>query len=505
MVTAEVGLVLEFGARLRLLMLAQVAAVLPTRQNDLIRLQMDAVGEIDFDEGTASLDATLYDSRLLKKYVLTGDMALRMKWKGNPNFALSVGGLHPAYNAPGGFPKLERIAINLSVGDNPRIRCESYFALTSNTVQFGARAELYASAAGFSIHGEIGYDVLIQFDPFSFLAEFHAQLQLKRGSTNLFKVKLEGSLAGPRPLHLKGKATFEILWWDVTIRIDKVLVEGAKPPLPAPIEVMPRLREALGQEGNWESRLPAGQRNLVTLRQVGGGANEVKLHPLGRLRVKQQVVPLNVEIGKFGQAAAAGEKKFTITSVTVGVNNEEAERDTLKEFFAPGEYFEMSDAEKLSRPSFESMAAGVEFGSMGFGIPEVMTDRLEVGAIDYETLIYDKKANRVREMGEGETKPVYRLRVEMLDKQARYGAAGSSVLRRAGEARYRGKRVGKHRVEKEGWSIVSEEDLRVKEVTGVEGPGSYSEAEQALERLRELNPAQAVGLKILRLSELAAS
>ncbi|MCM3873331.1 MAG: hypothetical protein ND895_21835, partial [Pyrinomonadaceae bacterium] len=251
LITAELAVVLEFGKRLRLLVLAQIAAILPKRENDLVRLQLDAVGVIDFDQGTAALDASLYDSRLLKKFALTGDMAMRLKWEGSPNFALAVGGLHPAFNPPANFPKLERIAINLCAGDNPRLRCEAYFALTSNTVQFGARAELYAAAAGFSIHGDIGYDVLIQFDPFAFVAEFHAQLQLKRGSTNLFKVRVEGSLAGPRPLHIKAKATFEILWWDVTVRVDKTLVSGERPPGPAPIEVLPRLQEALRNPANW--------------------------------------------------------------------------------------------------------------------------------------------------------------------------------------------------------------------------------------------------------------
>src|SRR5512143_1856115 len=158
---------------------------------------MDAVGVLDFDQGTAALDASLHDSRLLNKFVLTGDMAMRLKWSAPPSFALAVGGLHPAFNPPANFPKLERIAINLAAGDNPRLRCEAYFALTSNTVQFGARAELYASASGFSIQGETGFDVLIQVSPFAFLADFYAQLQLKRGSTSLFKVRVEGALAGP--------------------------------------------------------------------------------------------------------------------------------------------------------------------------------------------------------------------------------------------------------------------------------------------------------------------
>ena len=279
LITADLAVVLEFGARLRLLLLARVLAVLPKPEHELVRLQMDAVGVLDFDQGTAALDASLYDSRLLKKFVLTGDMAMRLKWEGAPHFALAVGGLHPAFNPPAGFPVLERIALNLTAGDNPRLRCEAYFALTANTVQFGARAELYAAAHGFSIQGETGFDVLIQLDPFHFLADFYAQVQLKRGSTNLFKVRVEGALTGPRPLHLKAKATFEVLWWDVSIRVDRTLVSGEKPPAPEPIEVLPRLKEALGNPGNWMGRLPEGQRPLVSLRPRP--AAEVVLHPLG--------------------------------------------------------------------------------------------------------------------------------------------------------------------------------------------------------------------------------
>ena len=107
---------------------------------------------------------------------------------------------------------------------------------------------------------------------------------------------MEGSLQGPRPLHIKGKATFEILWWDISIRVDKTLVSGEKPPLPAPISVLPLLREALKNLGNWESKLPGGQQQAVTLRSRPEATTEVILHPLGKLTVKENVVlkPKNV-------------------------------------------------------------------------------------------------------------------------------------------------------------------------------------------------------------------
>src|SRR4029077_19820879 len=138
----------------------------------------------------------------------------------------------------------------------------------------------------------------------AFIADFYAQLQLKRNSTNLFKVRVEGALAGPRPLHLKAKATFEILWWDVTIRVDTTLVEGEKPPLPAPVDVFPLLRDALGNPGNWVSQLPFRQRQVVTLRGDGQSTAsapvQTLLPPLGTLAIKQNVLPLDLDISRFG-------------------------------------------------------------------------------------------------------------------------------------------------------------------------------------------------------------
>jgi hypothetical protein len=492
LITADLGLVLEFGARLRLLILGQIAAILPRRDNDLIRLQMDTIGVIDFEQGTAALDATLYDSRLLKKFVLTGDMAMRLRWEGSPTFALAIGGLHPAFNPPPNFPKLERIALNLAAGDNPRLRCEAYFALTANTVQFGAHAELYAEAAGFSIQGETGFDVLLQLDPFQFLADFYAQVQLKRGSRNLFKVRVEGALAGPRPLHLTGKATFEVLWMDVTFRIDKTLVAGDKPPRPAPVDILPRLQEALEHPDNWVGRLPDGQRPMVTLRPRPEAANEVALHPLGTLTVKQNVVPLNLEITRFGQTTPAGERRFTLSS--------DRPTQPVRDFFAPAQFFELSDDEKLSWPSFQALEAGVSLSPEALTFSDNPDNWLAVDAIRFDTITIDPQTNVSQASSPAEA---YALSLKLLEQQAHFGAAGASALRHLGTARYRTARVGPQLV-KEGWSLVDTTDLSVLAVPGREAgtPMAYAEAVEALRHLHQEDPVRARGVKILRLSEL---
>jgi hypothetical protein len=267
---------------------------------------------------------------------------------------------------------------------------------------------------------------------------------------------------------------------------------------------MPRLKEALGNPGNWISLLPGGQRNLVTLRPITGAPTDVFLHPLGSLTVKQNVVPLNLDISRFGQASPAGVRRFSITSVTLGDQNQDPQ--TIKEFFAPAQFFEMSDDEKLSRPSFEPMAAGVGFTSDDFLFTADSGDWLEVEAIVFETLIVGEQAGQPRPSEAQDPKNMYTLSAELLGKQALFGAAGSSDIRRSGKAKYR-TTIGKHKIAKEGWSIVSTDDMTVRPMPDIEDdkPASYSEAAQALRKLKQENPAQAASLKIVRLSDLSAS
>ena len=97
--------------------------------------------DIDFDQGTASLDATLHDSRLLRKFPLTGDMALRLSWETNPSFALAVGGLHPAFQPDG-----ESRHIRNGVGTIDRRR--AWFVISEEPVSFGRFARFFRDVLG---------------------------------------------------------------------------------------------------------------------------------------------------------------------------------------------------------------------------------------------------------------------------------------------------------------------------------------------------------------------
>ena len=200
-IRADLALLLERDSvadKSRLLVLGRISSALPQDKDAVLRLNLDVVGVFDLDSGEMAVDAVLYESKLCGRFVLTGAAAFR-RAKGE-GFALAVGGFNPRFRPPTGFPVVPRVTVALTTGDNPKLIVEAYFALTSNTVQFGARASLYAAAYGFSIEGYVGFDVLIQLWPPHFIADFQAGVQLKRGSRNLFKVDVRGMLEGPVPL-----------------------------------------------------------------------------------------------------------------------------------------------------------------------------------------------------------------------------------------------------------------------------------------------------------------
>jgi hypothetical protein len=356
LMSAEFGLLLEIP-RPGFAILGVLRVAIPAEEAPLIRLQVNFLGIVDFDAGQLSFDASLYDSYMLT-FTLTGDMALRLYWGEDANFLLTVGGFHPAYTPPPmGLAPMRRLAIDMFTG-MPRIRAEAYFAITSNTVQFGARVELYAGVDIFYVYGFMALDVLVQFSPVHFIAEMSAMLAVKSGDTTLLGVRVDALLEGPAAWHAHGTGTFEIgfiITVSFSVDFDVRVGEERKATLP-PIEVLPLLRAALENKGNWRVVLPREGRPSVNLRELPEAGDALILHPFGGLEVSQKLVPLNLPINRFGSHKPSDGGKFRISKLAFG--SEEIAGEATREQFAPAQFLEMSDAEKLSRRSFERYEAG---------------------------------------------------------------------------------------------------------------------------------------------------
>ncbi|SHN13876.1 DUF6603 domain-containing protein [Rhizobacter sp. OV335] len=476
LVQADLALVLELGARTRLLTFGRVSALLPAADDDLIRLNLDAIGILDFDSKTIELDARLIDSRLVHQFPVTGSAALRAAWPDagtGAHFVLAVGGLNPHFAPPAGFPLLERVAVALSSGKNPRLVCDAYFAITANTVQFGARASLYAEAAGFSVSGDLGFDALVTLVPPHFIVDFHAAVQLKFHSHNLFKVSLDGTLEGPLPLRIAARAKFEILWFSFSVHFEFTLAGGdalRKPP--ASISLVDELTRALSDAANWRTLRADGASHGVALRSQPSGTGLV-LDPLGQLSVQQQLVPLNThrDIDTYGGLAVAGPRRFRLDA---RLDDTPATRQQAA--FAPARYFTMSDDEKLAAPSFEAMDAGLVIGEA-----KPMFGPVVPAPLEYESIVLGERAAAV-DAAPAPTR--HTMSLDELTAHRDTGAAARAVLRRTGKARFRNEKASPAAtLVAPRWQIVNAADTAPRLSPALATPASWSDQRATLDQL----------------------
>jgi hypothetical protein len=480
MLTAELGILLELPAPVRLAILGKLKLVLPKEEISLILLQMDVIGIIDFDKGDVSVDATLYDSRIAQ-FVVSGDMAVRANFGASPTFALAAGGFNPRFQPPPNFPVLEQLAISIARGDNPRLRLEAYLALTSNTVQLGARLDLYAAVdlggilGLFSVNGYLGFDTLFQFSPFHFIVDIYGGLSLKRNGKSLFAVDLAMSLEGPEPMHAWGKATFDFLGKhsvDLNITIGS---EQPQPPLPESNPIA-ELVTALNDIRSWSAQLPSDGHMLVTLRKIET-INDVLVHPLGNLTVHERIVPLGIEITKFGNTVPTGNRTFDISVIvfnntSISVNDTIKNNFAIKDYFSPNQFFDLTDDEKIFRPSFEAFASG--YTQIGSSAMMGSTEPISFGEgitciFEYDTVIIDKKEDISHKLFDK-----YSMAPEVMLSLSELGSAAKSAMANSGSNQFAGPKQ-KISLKETEYVVTSVKDLTVP--SGMKSGLTYTEAD----------------------------
>lgn len=326
----------------------------------LLRIQVNFAGGIDFSKQLIWFDAALFDSRLVM-YTLEGEMAARLRFGASANFAVTVGGFHPRYvpAADLEIPQLRRIAINLlPTSDNPRLRIESYYAATSNTLQHGAKLEAYASALGFSLRGFLGYDVLVQVSPLYIDAQFGAGVGIYLDDEEIMGLTLNLHVTGPSPWHVDGEASFTFIVKDITIPVRATFGGSDAPALPD-VDVGAKFLDQLNKEvRNWKAQLPDPSQMLVQLvSRIEIPADVVLAHPSATIEFDQKMVPLNLVIQRFGAAKPSGANIFSLISISAG--GKDFVPDKLESEFAPAQFFELSNDDKLSAPAFRKLASGI--------------------------------------------------------------------------------------------------------------------------------------------------
>jgi hypothetical protein len=319
---------------------------------------------------------------------LEGEMGLLVDLSDNPNVVLTVGGFHPRFPAPPlPFPSPARIAFNLIDESWARVRVESYFAITPNTVQMGARADAFFGFDAFSVQGDFSFDALIRPIPLHFIVEISAGFSVKVFGVGVWGVRLKGTLEGLLPWRLRGSAEISLLFFsfdvDVNVTFGEVLAV-----LLAPIEVLSKILAEFAKLESWRATLPPSGRLFVSLRNLES-ADVLALHPVGTLQISQRFAPLNQPLDRIGNQRPSDVNRVTASVQTGGLSVLGATREK----FAAAQYRDMDDAAKLSAPAFEPLESGVELG--GAGEPWT-TGRLAQRIVRYETIIVDTALEPVR-------------------------------------------------------------------------------------------------------------
>jgi hypothetical protein len=378
LVTVSLGVIIEITGNIAIVGVLKVA--LPTEDAALIVIQANFLGAIEFDKSRLYFFAGLFESRIVF-LTLEGELGLLVAWGDDANFVLSAGGFHPRFNPPPlPFPAPKRIAISLLNTDIARIRTETYFAVTSNSVQFGSKTEIMFDVSVARVDGHLAFDALFQFSPFFFVIEISASVSLKVFGMGLFSIRLEFALQGPSPYRAHGTGSISFFFFDVSADFDITWGESEDTTLP-PIAVMPLLLIEYGKAENWRAELPPQNKLLVSLRKLPETESAQVLHPLGSLRVSQRAVPLALELDKVGNQKPSDAKHFELKPTSGLVSN-----GAIQEQFAKAQFVDMSDAEKLSQRAFDPLDGGLILSA---GTQQLGATRLTKRRVRYEQIIID--------------------------------------------------------------------------------------------------------------------
>ena len=385
LVSVSLGVIIEIPGNIAILGVLKIA--LPAEEAALIVLQANFAGALEFDKSRLYFFAALFESRVLF-LTLEGEMGLLVAWGDDANFVVSAGGFHPRFNPPPlPFPAPRRMAISILNTDIARIRTETYFAVTSNTVQFGSNTEIMFDVDVARVDGHLGFDALFQFSPFHFIIEVSASVSLKVFGVGLFSISLHFALEGPTPWRAHGTGSISFFFFDVSADFDITWGESKDTTLP-PIAVIPLLKGEFDKLDNWRAQLPPTNNLLVSLRKLDETESTEVLHPLGTLRVSQRAVPLDLKIDKVGNQKPSDANQFKLTATAGLVKANDAD-----EQFAKAQFLNMSDADKLSQRAFDPMHGGLLLAS---GAQQLGSTKMGKRKVRYEEIIIDSNYKRFR-------------------------------------------------------------------------------------------------------------
>ncbi|KRE25567.1 hypothetical protein ASG82_18680 [Mycobacterium sp. Soil538] len=348
-VSATIGVLVSSTA---VVVVGRAAITLPFEQAALIRLEGLLLGIIT--PSLVILQATLANSHIVGIPI---DGEIRFLSRSGPGavVAFSAGGFHPDFTPPEHMTGMKRIGTEISPGPILRARLGAYLAVTTNTVQFGAEAELVVGFDEFNINGHFKFDALFVFDPFAFQADISARVAIEVAGFDVGSVGMRGHLSGPAPYRISGHAEVSLGLDDIDVDLP-TLTWGASSaqPLPPARDPVGVLTDQIRTVANWA---PGDHPTLLSRLHPQFGTHVIAVHPMGQVSFRQHAVPLNIPLQRMDGVPLA-------EPMTVGITAKDVPSDQLHwqpREFVPSQFFTYDRQKALSSAGFVGCAGGFDY------------------------------------------------------------------------------------------------------------------------------------------------
>ncbi|MGE8165997.1 DUF6603 domain-containing protein [Paraburkholderia sp. NPDC080076] len=494
LLTVRLGLLVEAN---QFVLLGQGIVQLPplvSADLSLLYLRLDFVGSVTFEPLRIGFDAKLVNSHVAF-ISITGQFAFRAAFGDHPTFLISAGGFHPKFKeVPSDIPSpFDRVGASYDIGIIG-VSFKGYFAITSATVQAGSDLRVWADIGIASIEGGFGFDAICYLEPrFYFEFDLHAYLAIHVFGQDFSSINLDGLLAGPGRWHIVGRAEVHTPWPlpDFSLHIDEAWGTDRDTPVVA-VRIADKLALEIAKQGNWSAQLPQGGDGFLTLARVDPGT-ALLAHPLGGLEFRQKLVPLNLRLQKASGSKIDGPNEFGAGSLQLarGDNAGPPSRlpEALPDTFAAAQFLELSQDDKLAKPSFESYTAGYALRDDDFVLGEIVEETLDYEEVDLGAKRGPRKLRRIGSMAFSD---------QFHGVLMRFGAAGLSPLR--DKAFVQPPQIAPVRVDPAPMAVTSKVTL---ELTAAKTYSSVWQADQAYRFDMALDPRQHQAVEMAEIAEAA--
>ena len=176
----------------------------------VLRVRASIEALYDHRAKLARFAITLTEAFLFERVHLTGGAALLIRWGDHPEFALTLGGFHPAFRPfiPEGLREPPRLGAFWKPHDQIELSLQLYFARTTFSLQFGFAAHVEAGASWGGIRADAEFNFLVMIAPEPrFEIDLSLRVTVFLFGADLISASFSGSLTGPGRGASKARST----------------------------------------------------------------------------------------------------------------------------------------------------------------------------------------------------------------------------------------------------------------------------------------------------------